>query len=106
MVGVEDYRAVLDCVAGVCAVRADDFEAEVGTQWPVASGQWSVASEKLGALFWVLLVTGHWSLTPSFNGTQRQTRAGGWAWEIWSGVRAFFEGARGAGYCFRHQEWR
>jgi hypothetical protein len=30
MVGVEDYCAVLDCVAGVCAVRADDFETEVG----------------------------------------------------------------------------
>jgi hypothetical protein len=29
MVGVENYCAVLDCVAGVRSVRADDAEAEV-----------------------------------------------------------------------------
>ena len=34
MVGVENYCAVLDCVAGVCFVCADDFEIEVENSWP------------------------------------------------------------------------
>src|SRR5436190_20913157 len=29
MVGVEDHRAILDCVAGVCAVRADNAKAAI-----------------------------------------------------------------------------
>jgi hypothetical protein len=48
MVGVEDYCAFLDCVAGVCAVCVDDFEAEVKVQWSVVSGRWSVVSECSG----------------------------------------------------------
>ena len=34
MVGVEDYCAVLDRVARVCVVRADDVEAEVENDSP------------------------------------------------------------------------
>jgi hypothetical protein len=36
MVGVEDHCAILDRLAGVCVVRADDFEAAL-TQCPVIS---------------------------------------------------------------------
>lgn len=56
MVGVENYCALLDRVAGICAVCVDDVEVEVKKQWPVISDQWLAKALQMG---FILGFTGH-----------------------------------------------
>src|ERR1700728_2113905 len=98
MVGVEDYCAVLDCVAGICAVRTDDSEAALrATHHRVTEARRRTKNNKL--LFSVSpCLRGEMNL----DGTQQQTRAGGWPRQVRSGVRAFPEGTWGASHGVRH----
>lgn len=41
MVRVEDYRSLLDRIAGVRTFRANDVETEINFQFPISNCAWS-----------------------------------------------------------------
>src|SRR5437763_15129393 len=95
MVGVQDHCSLLDCLASVCAVRADYAEAAIIHIKAIHHRDiGSLGKQNSRIIFSVTLCP---CGENDLHGTQRQTRACGWAWSLGGGFCAVSEVPRGAG---------